>query len=112
MSNVQEVGNVLDIQSAVCRDMNINELNSAIQRSGPRYSWCWGYTAPVSMEKQRCFRFTVTGQIHRGWVYIVLNGADLFDIYYTNKRNLIKNVDEDVYIEDLIQRLSKAIERK
>lgn len=112
MSNVQNVGDVLDLKSAVCRDMDINELNKAIQRSGPNYSWCWGFTAPVSMEKSRCLRFTVTGMLHRGWVYIVLNGADLFDIYYTNKKDLIKKVDEDVYIDDLIQRLDRAIERK
>jgi hypothetical protein len=109
--NTNVVGNVLDLKTAVCRELDVNELHRTIVRGAGQWAWCWGYTKAVQAVKDKALRFTVSGRHHKGWVYIVLNGRDLFDIYYTSKQNKIKKVENDIYIEDLIETLDISIER-
>jgi len=109
--NTNVVGNVLDLKTAVCREFNIPEIVTVIARSGLMRAGSWGFTNPMITVPNKAFRFTVTGMVFKGWVHIVLNGLDLFDIYYTNKKDVIKKVSNDVYIMDLIETLDVNIER-
>jgi hypothetical protein len=111
MENTNVVGNVLDLKTAVCREFDVNELHLTIVRGAGQWAWTWGYVKAVQAVKNKALRFTVTGRKHKGWVYIVLNGLDLFDIYYTSKQDKIKKVENDIYIEDLINTLDISIER-
>jgi len=72
--------------------------------------WSWGTHAWTKMSKF-CLRFKVTGHHHKGHVYIVVNVSDLFDVYFTTTHGKIKKIENDIYIEDFIDRLDIVIEK-
>jgi hypothetical protein len=53
----------------------------------------------------------VQGHHHKGHVYLVVNGSDLFDAYLTTSKGTIKSIEKDIHIEDFIDRLDVKIER-
>ena len=108
------IGEILDIKKAVCREFDINDLHQYIRKAGSGgfpLSWSWGLNNPLIAVKNKALRFTVQGHHHKGYVYIVLNFMDTFDVYYTSNRNTIKKISNDVYIDVLIDVLDTAIER-
>ena len=104
------VDGIFNPKTASCREMNINELMMVINSAGV-VKWSWGFHNPVVELKNKCFRFSVNGHHHKGHVHIVLNGLDLFDIYYTSNRGTIKKVRENIYVFDLINILDTDIEK-
>lgn len=108
---MNKVGEVFEPEKIGCREMNIPELAKVVTSRYMIRAACWAYRNPTIYIKNRCFRFRVSGHHHRGYVYIMLNGADLFDVYYTNIKNVIKKIDSDVYGEDLVDTLDNTIER-
>lgn len=72
--------------------------------------WSWGANAWTKMN-DFCLRFAVNGHHHKGHVYVVVNGSDLFDIYLTNKAGTIKNIVNDIYIEDFVDTVDNNVER-
>jgi len=69
----------------------------------------WGAHAWTKMNEYT-LRFMVQGHHHKGHVYIVVNGSDLFDAYLTTSKGTIKSIEKDIHIEDFIDRLDKKIE--
>lgn len=70
----------------------------------------WGaqnFATPI----KNVFRFNVNGHHHKGYVYIVVNGADLFDVYLTTFTN--KKVDklEGLFFDELVNRIDERIEK-
>lgn len=108
MNNINEIIEVKEIKS---REFDLVELHKIVAGSGIMRAGSWGFRNALIMVKNRVYRFTVSGHHHKGHVYIVLNGMDLFDIYYTSNRGTIKKISNDVYIEDLIDTLDIDIER-
>jgi len=110
---MNEVNEKIEIKEIVksCRSFNLVEILNVIIRSGLTRAGSWGFRSPFIMVKNYAFRFTVSGMHHKGHVYIVLNGLDLFDIYYTSNQGTIKKISKDVYIEDFIETLDVNIER-
>jgi hypothetical protein len=55
----------------------------------------------------------VRGHHHKGHVYIFLNGLDLFDVYLTNSKGIIKDrTDEQgIYNDQLVEWIDEKIER-
>ena len=84
------------------------ELVNAIRRNAK--VWSWGAHAWTKMNEY-CLRFMVQGHHHRGHVYIVVNGSDLFDIYLTTSRGTIKHIMNDVFVEDLVRTIDEKVER-
>lgn len=72
--------------------------------------WSWGASAWTKMNDY-CLRFAVNGHHHKGHVYVVVNGADLFDIYLTNNAGTIKAVMTDIYLEDFLDTVDNKVER-
>ena len=70
----------------------------------------WGAHAWMRMSPY-CLRFMVHGHHHKGHVYLVVNGSDLFDAHLTTSRGTIKKTITDIYLEDLVDRLDEEIER-
>jgi hypothetical protein len=105
-----EIGEQFNPKTASCRDMNIIELHQIVCSSGLTRAGSWGFKNGVVELKNKSYRFTVNGRHHKGHVHIVLNGLDLFDIYYTTKNNVITKIDKDIYVFDLIETLDKSIE--
>lgn len=107
----QLIGEEIKVNKIVCRDFDLNEIWHFIcHRNHRNIIWSWGTRLPVIMKKDQCLRFRVNGKKHAGHVYIVLNGLDLFDIYYTSIHGVIKKVSTDVYIDELINTLDVNIE--
>lgn len=104
------VGDVLDPNDVVCREFNPNEVHQII-KSEFYIPMSWGYVNPSVVIKNKCFRFEVSGHHHKGFVYIVLNFMDYFDVYYTNKKNVVKKIQTDVFVGDLVEILDNDIER-
>ena len=107
------VGEKIDIAEVVktCREFDITEIHKYIAGSGSTRAWSWGFRNAAIAIKNYAYRFTVSGHHHKGHVYIVLNGLDLFDIYYTSNRGTIKKISKDVYITELIDRIDIDVER-
>ena len=108
---MNEIGEKIDIDIAVSREMDIQHLNKVVGGSGASRAWSWGFNNPVIAVKNKAYRFTVQGHHHKGHVYIVLNFMDTFDIYYTSNRGTIKKKSEGIYIDMLIDELDIKIER-
>ena len=103
------VGEKINTDEAKCRPFDVKELHGAIAGTGA-IRMSWGFNRPFSIEDTG-YRFNVQGHHHRGYVYIFLNGMDLFDIYYTSTQNNIKKVRNDIYIDQLIEILDTDIEK-
>lgn len=109
-----EVGQLFNVHKAVCREFDLNEIHKYIRRASNGmnpYSWSWGFRAAGIACKDKTLRFTVSGNWHKGYVYIVLSGLDLFDIYYTTNQGKIKKISKDIYLDMLIDVLDRDIER-
>ena len=74
--------------------------------------WCWGAREWTNMNKDTALRFRVSGAKFKGLVFAVVNGSDLFDIYFTKGSALeIKHIENDVYIDELVSRIDSVVER-
>lgn len=94
-----------------CRPIyDVEQLVRAMSRN--QIVWCWGAQGWTVNDKRlvKFLRFKVNARYFRGWVYLTVNGLDLFNVYYTNYKNEIQHKDEDVYLEDLIMRIDGSIE--
>jgi len=55
-------------------------------------------------------KFNVNGHHHKGHVYIMVNGSDLYDVFITTNRGTILDTFKDIYFEDLFDVIDKRIE--
>jgi hypothetical protein len=72
--------------------------------------WSWGAHAWKLIDG-KVLRFTVNGHHHKGHVYIMVNGSDLFDVFLTSSQGNIKKVINDVYLEDVTEVIDIAVEK-
>lgn len=73
--------------------------------------WSWG-AHKWTIHKDYALQFTVSGRLHKGHVYVTLHASDTFTIYLTSNRGNIKHQIDNVYIDQLIDVLDRAIETK
>ena len=107
---MNKIGEILDVYKSVCREFDINQLHSYIVKNSI-IIMSWGFNRPSIIIPSKCYRFSVRGNHHKGYVYIVLNFMDTFTIYYTNTHNVIKKISNDVYIFDILRILDEDIEK-
>jgi hypothetical protein len=97
---------------------NLNEINAVPFDSAQELAnalrtntivWCWG-AENWTLIDNKALRFKSNGYLHKGHVYITVNGLDLFDIYITTLSGKIKEVIKDVYLDDLIEVIDRRIE--
>lgn len=70
----------------------------------------WGFHRPVRLENG--IRFQVQGFIHKGTVEVVyMEGADLFEVRTLNSDGSIKQKEEDVYLDCLVNVIDGMVER-
>jgi hypothetical protein len=91
------------------REFNCNEIVDYF-RMHTYLFWTWGATAFANYQN-KALKFKVNGHLHKGHVYIVLNGADLFDVYITTTKGKIKETLNDVYIDQLFTLLDAKVEK-
>lgn len=111
---MNNVGENINMESAKCREFDVNELMMILKSDIMKF-WSWGsrsYTVDKT-KGTRMFRFRVSGYHHKGYVYIFLNGLDLFDVYLTNLKDKIKvRTDEmGIYVDELVDWIDEKVER-
>jgi hypothetical protein len=72
--------------------------------------WSWGAREYTKMSNF-LLRFRVSAHRHKGYVFVAVNGADLFDVWLTNLKGEIKKEFTDVYISELVSTIDDEIER-
>ena len=114
---MQKIGTMIDTSQLGCRDIHYETAIAQISYNRAKYI-CWGadrFGVDKLIKKWgtcKWFRFWVSGLKHTGWVYVELNGADLYDIYYVSQRHRIKLIDSDIYGTDICDRIDETIEKQ
>lgn len=112
---MNEINEILNTDKAACREFDANELLYVLKNAmGLNVFWSWGVDNFMVDKKplSTMFRMTVRGRLHKGRVYIFLNGLDLFDVYLTTKDNTIVNRTPEMglYNDQLTQWIDEHIE--
>lgn len=112
---MNEIGNKIDIELLLKgRRFNPQETLRQLNAGGKMKVWSWAahnWTAYPDKDNQIfAFRFTVNAHHFRGHIYIVLNGADLYDVYYCSNRGNIKFIHNDIYNDTLTEVIDRKIE--
>ena len=112
---MNQIKEKINTDEAKCREFSPQELLGLLRM---RLTWfmSWGCHAFVvdNKTKTRVFRMKVNGMLHKGHVYIFLNGADLFDVYLTTTHGkIVKRTEEmGLYFDQLSEWLDVEIERQ
>lgn len=92
---------------------SMDELHSIMR--GNVKVWSWGAHDYRNIEN-KILRFKVGGRHFKGLVWIAVNGADLFNIYFSKGRRsengcyeLVEKIS-DIFIEDLLDTIDKKVE--
>ena len=101
-------GEKIDVDKVTCREVDADYIVKIIHSNVPMF-WSWGVSKLLDLNGKG-LRLTVSGRKHKGHVYVVLNGMDLFDIYYTSNRGTIKNLDTNIYFDQLSEVIDNRIE--
>jgi len=72
--------------------------------------WSWGAHA-WKLYERKFLRFTVNGHLHKGHVWVMVNGNDLFDVYLTSSQGNIKQVITQVYLDELTNIIDINVEK-
>lgn len=112
MNTIGEKINVQEITKG-CRELNVKELMQLF-RSNILVFWSWGCHGFLVDNKKnvKMFRMTVNGHHHKGHVYVVVNGLDLYDVYLTKKDGTITQTSGDMglYFDQLVEWIDGKIE--
>ena len=101
-------GEKIDVKKVSCREVDADYIVQIVHNNVSMF-WSWGVSKLLDLNGKG-LRLTVNGHLHKGHVYVVLNGMDLFDIYYTSNRGTIKNLDTDIYFDQLSEVIDNRIE--
>ncbi len=104
-----QVGEKFDFKKLPLREVEANYILQ-ILKSNMNIFWSWGAQKFVDLNGKG-LRFKVSGHHHKGLVYIVLNGADMFDVYYTDKHGVITGINFDIFFDQLVEVMDNKIER-
>ena len=96
IKNQNNIGDVFDVKSAVCREFDTEDLTEGIAEN---ISYFCGFSNPEVVKKKKCISFNVSGNVHKGKVYIVLNFLDLFNVYYCDDNDIHTGPSTDEFAE-------------
>lgn len=106
-------GEIINLEKVTCRPFNLNETLSLLQFNRSIY-WSWGTHALKGFTikgEPKALRFAVQGYHHKGHVYIVLNGQDLYDVYFTTRKGKIVDSKCGIYFDMLVDVIDKRVEK-
>ena len=69
----------------------------------------WGAHGWIKMNDQ-LLRFRVQARRHRGYIFVAVNGLDLFDVWLTGLKGNVKKEFNNLYAEDFISVIDTEIE--
>jgi hypothetical protein len=86
-------------------------IYAQLKQLGGMKFWCWGATNFVGSEEERSLSFKVDGMKFKGYVTIVLNYMDTYDITFTNKKgDEVKEVN-NVYFDGMVDVIDNYVEK-
>jgi hypothetical protein len=109
-----KVGEVINFEKAGCRSFDAPELIRLLRSSGAiMMSWGAHNFIVDDIRNTKMFRMLVQGHHHKGYVYIFLNGLDLFDVYLTTTQGTIKarTGEMGIYFDQLVEWIDERVER-
>ena len=90
--------------------MEIAEYIISIFNLSPTIVFSWGFNRPRAIE--RGLRFAVQGFIHNGDVDVIYDeGSDLFRVRLLNADGSIKQEQDGIYLDGLVDSIDKLVER-
>ena len=89
-------------------EFNVSETLTLLRRYGYRF-FSWG-ACNFSNINDKGLLFKSNGHHHKGYVFITLNGLDLYDVHILNGRFDHKETISDIYFDDLFDVIDKRIE--
>ncbi len=92
-----------------CRFLDGNELLKLLTLNRNIF-WSWGVSSKALFDK-KIMRLRVSGHHHKGYVYILCNGLDLFDVYLTNLQNVVKLEVSGLYNDQLVEWIDENVEK-
>jgi hypothetical protein len=107
---MNQIGEIINTKELVCREIDIDDLMLLLKADISIY-WSWGSHDEEANANNTLFRFSVQGYLHTGYVYIFLNGGDMFDVYLTNYDNEITKFNTDLYFDELVDWIDEKIEK-
>ena len=99
--NIQEV-------TKSCRQMNCNETLQLL-KTQPFKVMSWGANNYTNIEN-KALKFKVQAHRHKGYIYITVNGNDLYDVYLVSTHNNLVKEFKDIFFEDLVNTIDTEIE--
>tara|TARA_R110000868_G_scaffold203969_1_gene451906 strand:+ start:8227 stop:8562 length:336 start_codon:yes stop_codon:yes gene_type:complete len=106
------IGNKIDPSKLGDRQIDCTETFAQLRHFGGVWGMgSWGVRNLVNCAN-KALKMTVSGRLHKGHVYVCVNGMDLYDVILCSNRGTIKKVMTDIYFDDLFERMDKAIETK
>jgi hypothetical protein len=109
---MNDIKEKLDVTKIRCREIYLPDLMVLLKQS-PYVYMSWG-CSKITIDQSpnpRVVRLTVSGNHHKGYVYITLNGMDLFDVHLTSKQDIIRDKIEGLYFDQLVEWIDGKIER-
>lgn len=112
---LQKIGEKIDTSKLGVRNFNY-KITLAQLKKDVRKFICWGARKfgvdnLDKYEESKWFSFYVSGINFKGYLYIELNGADLYNIYYTTTHGTIKDIHTDIYGDDICDVVDSKIEK-
>lgn len=112
---MNEVGSKIEIEELKKgRRFAVQTAINQIYAGGRAKVWSWGFNNPIGYsDNSGCYalRFTVRGRLFRGHIYVVLNGMDLYDVYYCSNRGNIKMISEHLFFDNITEVIDEKIEK-
>lgn len=103
-----KVGDILNPSKVGEREFDAIDLFNNLRRL--QTVWCWG---PQAWKyTQKFLRFKSNGYLHKGHVYIILGWDDTFKVILTTLKGKVLSIDENVYVDMLVQTIDSRIETK
>jgi hypothetical protein len=104
-----KVGDILNPLEVGQRSFDPQELFKVLIKL--QTVWCWGAQAWIH-HKDKFLRFKSNGYLHKGHVYIILGWDDTFTVILTTLKGKVISIDENVYVDVLVQTIDRRVETK
>lgn len=111
MSQEIKIGDVVNPLEVGQRSFDPKELATVLRQNAFWTVARWGAHA-WTVHKDMLLRFKVSGMLFKGHVYIILGWNDTFTIIYTTVRGKVVDIQEEIYVDVLVETLDRKIERK
>jgi hypothetical protein len=113
---MNNIGEKINTEKLGCRNFNPSVTRQQLALNKLKFI-CWGAKKWIvdKIDKfKECtwMRFYVSGMNFKGYIYIELNGADLYNIYYCSTHGTIKDTKSDIYGDMICDVIDAKIEKQ